>query len=334
MAFLIFGWMILAWLAVMTGFLIVRYWIAARRKRRHPESDLPIAHSLYLTRLPEYAAALKRYRWLVRVTAGLLTLSLLASIMLTARPAALSDINPEQKNRDIMLCLDVSGSVLKEDAILTNRLSTLVKDFSGQRFGLTLFNSSAVSVIPLNDNYQLISKQLKITGLAFQSQKGESFTRLTDNTLVGYKSGTSLVGDGLTSCIQHMGANPTRRSQSIILATDNEVNGKPIIAMPQALEIALQRKIHIFTFDPGVSDPKLAGDHDQLKLIAKQTGGNYYQIDDSGVVSSLINDIGKQVPEQFVGVPQLAVNDHPNPFLFAAVLFAVGSLVMLWRLNL
>ncbi len=70
------------------------------------------------------------------------------------------------------------------------------------------------------------------------------------------------MGDGLTSCMQYMGANPGKRSQSVILASDNEVNGKPIIAMPQTIQIATARKIHVFTLDPGVSDPKLAGSHE------------------------------------------------------------------------
>src|SRR5207342_659579 len=106
---------------------------------------------------------------------------------------------PVQKNRDIMLCLDASRSVLRVDAELIKRFSALVNNFNGQRFGLTLFNSSTVSIIPLNDNNQLISKQLKVAGDAFQSQKGDVFTKLTDGTLAGVEAGTSLASDGLTS---------------------------------------------------------------------------------------------------------------------------------------
>ena len=258
MALLIFWWMLLIWAAVIGGYFLVRYWITSHRKRMRDASEVPVAHTVRLTDLPEYVEAFKRYKTLTRLTAILLTLSLLAAMVLTARPALISVIKPEQKNRDIMLCLDASGSVLKTDTMLINRFRALVGNFNGQRFGLTLFNSSAVSIIPLNDNYRLISEQLAKAGEAFQSQKGATFTALTNGTLAGFSSGTSLASDGLASCIQYLGDNSQRRSQSIVLATDNEVNGTPVVGMTQAIALAKERKIRVFVIDPGVSDPKLA----------------------------------------------------------------------------
>jgi len=334
MAFLIFWWMLLIWAVAITSYLVVRYWLARRRKRVSAATDLPVAHTLHLLRLPEYITAFKQYRLLVGLTAGVLGVGLLASILLTARPAVISNVNPVQKNRDIMLCLDASGSVLKTDTALINRFSALVNSFNGQRFGLTLFNSSAVSVIPLNDNYQLISQQLKKAGQAFQSQKGDTFNRLTSGTLAGFNTGTSLASDGLTSCMQHLGANAQNRSQSIVLATDNEVNGTPIIGMPQAIALAKDNNIHVFVIDPGVSDSSLAGDHAQLKITAEQTGGNYYRLSESDTVKSLVDAIAKQTPEKFVGVTQPAINDTPKLFLYMAVICTLASLALLWRLEL
>lgn len=337
MALLIFWWMLLVWLGVIIAVVIALY-LLANRRRNTPGNNLPIAHSDYLTRLPEYELALKKYRRVLQLSAALMGLSLLSAVILTARPATLAVLNPEQNNRDIMLCLDTSGSVLREDAILINRFSKLVKEFDGQRFGLVLFNSSAVSVIPINNNYEMTSKQLALLGQAFKDQEGEIFTQYANATLEGWESGTSLVGDGITSCMQRMGANPGKRSQSIVLATDNEVNGTPeggpVIAVPQALEIANDRRIRVYTLDPGISDPNHAADHEQLRLVAKQTGGEYYTINDINAVNSLITDIGKQAPEQFVGVPQPAINDRPLIFMLTAILGSLGSLIIQRRLDL
>jgi len=329
---LIFWWMLLFWLAAGIAYVVIRFRFL--QSRRNPGTLLPAAHTQRLTSLPEYAAILKKYRLIVRITTVLLSLSLLASVLLTARPANVSLVMPTEQNRDIMLCLDVSGSVLREDTTLIDRFSTLVKSFSGQRFGLTLFNSSAVTVIPLNDNYQLISKELQTAAQAFKAQKGDTFTQLTNGTLVGFQSGTSLVGDGLASCIQHMDTTAKNRSQSILLATDNEVNGTPLVSMVQAAVMARQRNIHVYALDPGVSDSKLASDHPQLKVITSQTGGDYYQLSDADAVSSIIDAITHQASENFVGLPQLATDDNPKPFLYISALVTVISLALIWRLEL
>jgi len=334
MALLIFWWMLVLWAILVIGYIVVRYWFINRHKRTPGLTDLPVAHSMRLTDMPEYKAAFKKYRLLARWAAILLTLSMLAAIFITARPAIISVINPVQKNRDIMLCLDASGSVLKVDTALINRFSAVVNSFNGQRFGLTLFNSSAVSIIPLNDNYQLITQQLKSAGEAFKAQKGDTFTKLTNGTLAGFSSGTSLTSDGLTSCVQHMGNTNQLRSRSIILATDNEVNGKPVVGMTQAIALAKEKNIRVFVIDPGVSDSKLAADHAQLKLVASQTDGQYYTLKDDNTVNALVDDISKQAPEKFLGLPQPAINDNPKPFLFAAVLLTIAWLILLWRLEL
>lgn len=334
MALLTFWWMLLVWGGAIIIFFVVRYWLTKQSKRKHTALEIPVAHSARLTELPEYRVAFKRYRLMARWTAVILGLSLLSTIILTARPALISAVNPIQENRDIMLCLDASGSVLKTDTALIKRFSALVNTYNGQRFGLTLFNSSAATVIPLNDNYQLITDQLKLTAEAFQSQKGDTFDNLTNGTLAGFSAGTSLASDGLASCVQHMDTNGQLRSQSIVLATDNEVNGTAIVGMTQAIALAKDKGIHVFVIDPGVSEPKLSGDHNQLKLVASQTGGAYYMLKDASTVDALITAIGQQKPEKFTGLPQPAINDNPKPWLYAAVVLMVASLLLLWRLEL
>ncbi|HEY4161049.1 MAG TPA: VWA domain-containing protein [Candidatus Saccharimonadales bacterium] len=331
---LIFWWMLILWALGIAGYWGTRYWLINRNGRRLASLSLPVAHSNRLTSLPEYAAALKKYQLLVNCTAGVLSLVLLAAILLTARPAAVSVITPVQQNRDIMLCLDASGSVLREDTTLIDRFSSLVSSFSGQRFGLTLFNSSAVTVIPLNDDYPLISKQLKTAAQAFKVQSGTTFAQLTNGTLAGFSQGTSLVSDGLTSCIDSMGTNSGHRPQSIILATDNEVNGTPIVDMLQAVALARQHNIRLFAIDPGVSDQSLADDHGQLKTITKETGGDYYSLSNLDNVDSVIGDISAQQSGNFVGLPQYATNDIPQPFLYGAALLTIITIGLLWRLEL
>lgn len=334
MALLIFWWMLAVWAVLIVAYVLYRYWRSVKHHFESKGSDTPVAHSSRLTNLPEYINAFRQYRLLLRWAAGLIALALLSAIIITARPALIAIVNPVQKNRDIMLCLDASGSVLKADAALINRFSALTDNFKDQRFGLTLFNSSAVTVIPLNDNYQLISQQLKNAGQAFQAQKGDLFTNMTNGTLAGFETGTSLTSDGLATCIQRMGANPQQRSQSIVLASDNEVNGTPVVGMTQAIAMAKQRGIHVFVIDPGTSDPKKAGDHGQLKLVAEQTEGAYFNMNDGNAINDLIDSISRQSTVKYVGLPQPAINDTPQLFIYLAALTTIAAVVLLWRLEI
>ncbi len=334
MALLIFWWMLVIWAVLIVAYVLYRYWRSVKHHIESKGSDTPVAHSSRLTNLPEYINAFRQYRLLLRWAAGLIAVALLSAIIITARPALIAIVNPVQKNRDIMLCLDASGSVLKADAALINRFSALTDNFKDQRFGLTLFNSSAVTVIPLNDNYQLISQQLKNAGQAFQAQKGDLFTNMTNGTLAGFETGTSLTSDGLATCIQRMGANPQQRSQSIVLASDNEVNGSPVVGMTQAIAMAKQRGIHVFVIDPGTSDPKKAGDHSQLKLVAEQTEGAYFNMNDGNAINDLIDSISRQSTVKYVGLPQPAINDTPQLFIYLAALATIAAVVLLWRLEI
>lgn len=330
---LIFWWMLIAWLIVGAGYGLIRLWRKKHEAVDAPSHRVPIAHSERLLELPAYQEAVKRYRVLLRVGLISLSISLLAAVLLTARPARIALITPASQSRDIMLCLDVSGSLLRTDTMIVNRFSAVVNSFETQRVGLTLFNSSSSIVLPLSDDYQLINAQLKTVGTAFQQQKGADFDRLTSGTLAAFDKGTSLVSDGLVSCINNMGNNPLHRSQSVVLATDNEKHGTPIIAMEQAVGLAQNRNIRIYAIDPGVSDVARHKDHDELKTIAEKTGGSYHTLDDENAVPSIVTDIESQEAKYQAGVQVVASSDWPAPLLYITVIMTLLSVLIIERLK-
>jgi hypothetical protein len=256
------------------------------------------------------------------------------AILLTARPATISVITPAQRSRDIMLCLDASGSLLRVDAKILSRFSALAENFTGQRFGLTVFNSSAIVILPLSEDYQLVNKQLTSASAAFEAQKGQAFTDLTSGTLADFDKGTSLVGDGAASCIGYLGQNVGQRSQSIILATDNEANGTPIVTLTRAGKLADQRNIRIYAIDPGLTDAKRASDHAELKAVARQTGGDYYTLQDSNAIASIIDEISRQEAKYAASLPVVAVADKPVLLVYIATFTTIASLALMWRLRI
>jgi Ca-activated chloride channel family protein len=329
---LIFWWLLPIWAIAIVAYWVIRY-LLKRRKHVVNSTSVPIAHTSRLTGTPEYRSVLKQYKIVVGAAIGLMTLGMIAGIILSARPAAVLSTPPIQRSRDIMLCLDVSGSVLKADSALLNFYGTFVDHFQGQRFGLTVFNSSAVTILPLNDNYPLTSQVLKSAAQAFKVQKDEPFTYFTTGTLAGFSNGTSLAGDGLATCMQYLGPNTEHRSQSVILSTDNEAFGKTIVNMTDDQTKAKKTGTHIYTIDPGVSDTTLADKHSELQTIASQTDGRYYQLKNLSI-DTVVNDISQHESTYHSGVPQAANTDLPQPFLYVTAVAVIIVLGLMWRLEL
>ena len=155
---LIFWWMIPAALLIAVG----TYWVARKRDRSHGSLRRPVAHSHRLTELPEYQAALRRHRRWLTVAAVAGGVLMAAAVVSAARPAERSTVSPEQRNRDIILCLDASGSMSSADAAVVEVFARLAQGFDGERLGLTVFDSSAVQVFPLTDDYDFVQEQLRV----------------------------------------------------------------------------------------------------------------------------------------------------------------------------
>lgn len=331
---LIFWWLVPIWIIVFATYMIFRYWHYKRSSKKLSKHELPVAHTDRLIHLPEYQNALKQYKLFFISLFLLASTSMIFLILISSRPTNLLAVTPNQNNRDIMLCLDVSGSVLKVDTALTNRFSSIVNSFNGQRFGVTIFNSSSVLVIPLNDSYDLISTQLEIISVAFKEQSGNTFDGLTNGTLVGFENGTSLTSDGLASCVQNMGANPQRRSQSVILATDNKVEGQPIVEIEKSIKLAKERGIAVHVIDPGTDDRAQQQNQNELIQIANETSGSYQELSNPNAVNNIVKSISKQPSKNYIGIDQVTATDQPQLFLVIATITTAACIVFLWRLGL
>ena len=117
-----------------------------------------------------------------------------AAVLGAARPVQRVTLVDQKDNRDIVLCLDVSGSMIDVDAEVVSTFLRLAEGFRGERISMVIFNSSAVPVFPLTDDYDFVSDQLRRAqrSLTIVDGKDPFFA----GTLNG--AGSSLIGDGLT----------------------------------------------------------------------------------------------------------------------------------------
>jgi len=324
----IFWWMPFLWLAVIAAVVFVLLWL--RKKRGGTDAaSLPIANSERLTTLPGYARALARYRALLAGVCASIVVLLLVGIGLTMRFASVDVRQPELKSRDIVLCLDVSGSMIDYDSEVVDVFSELAEEFEGERISLVIFNASAVTYFPLTSDYEYIQRQFTKLQDEFVSPEQSYY----EGTLIG--DGSSLVGDGLASCATKFDSPDKPRSRSVILVTDNLIAGEQIFSLPEAGQLAAERNVRVYGINPGDTSSKSYLDElaTEFKEVVEATGGGYYALADKENIPAIVDSITAEQAALLKGPVQLVRTDEPGFFVLLAFLGVAGLFLLGWRLK-
>ena len=144
------------------------------------------------------------------VRLGLIGLSMLAGVFALMRPQAAGqteNVPMSEASADVMFVLDVSRSMLAEDAA-PNRLARakaeinqLVSRLDGQRVGLTVFAGRAVPVCPLTPDHSFFSTVLSTIDTRSAGKGGSRVGDAIKTALRGYPGGPGaklmvLISDG------------------------------------------------------------------------------------------------------------------------------------------
>jgi Ca-activated chloride channel family protein len=325
---LINWWMPLA-AALAIGIVLATVLLVRKRRERPDTPSVPIAHADRLTELPSYRRALRRYRTLLLTSVAAVLIAVLAGVALASRPAAPALAQPELATRDIVLCLDVSGSMVDYDAEIVDVFADLAEQFSGERLSLVLFNASAVTYFPLSSDYAYIVRQLERIQATFE----EPDESLESGTLLG--DGSSLIGDGLASCSLRFDTPEAERSRSIILATDNLAAGASIYSLPEAGQLATESDIAVYGINPGDTGARdyLADLAEEFRTVVEDTGGTYYALDDPDAVPGIVQRITAEQASALPGAPELILADMPRLPFILLLLGLLLTLVLQWRLR-
>ncbi len=201
---------------------------------------------------------------------------------------------------DIVLTVDISGSMLAEDFEIGSRrynrlyvIKQVVKDFihkrTNDRIGLVVFAGRAYTQCPMTLDY----------GMLLQLLEKVEIGMVEDGTAIGSAIGSSV--DRLR--------NTKAKSKVIILLTDGRNNAGKIDPFTAA-EIARTFGIKIYTIGAGTKglapfpDVDLFGntvmkqvkidiDDDALREIAKITDGRYYRATDTESLKEIYSQIDK-----------------------------------------
>jgi Ca-activated chloride channel family protein len=200
---------------------------------------------------------------------------------------------------DIMLVLDVSGSMAAEDFQPQNRLQAakeviqeFVKGREYDRIGLVVFARQSFAQCPLTLDYDVLLDLLD------QIRLGPD---------MGLEDGTA-IGIAIANATNRL-KDSTAKSKIIVLLTDG-VNNAGQIDPPTAAQMAQTLGIKIYTIGAGrpgsapypVQDPFFGKryvnlpnelDEESLRQIAKTTGGLYFRATDSQALRQIYQRISE-----------------------------------------
>ncbi|SFR97935.1 von Willebrand factor type A domain-containing protein [Agrococcus baldri] len=325
---LLWPWMLALAGVVAVVLAVLGLWLPRHRRDR----GLPVAHVDRMTGLAAFRGALLRYRlWI----GGALLASVVGALVagaVAARPSGIHANQEDDYKRDIMLCLDVSGSMVDVDAEILGVYQQIAAGLDGERIGMRIFDASSVMSFPLTSDYDYIAEQLGRYERALNGTLGpdEQF-----NYLAGTASGlgASLVGDGLASCVLDFAdLEASERPRSIILATDNMVNGQQIFSLPQAGQLAVDHEVRVYAINPfdWGGDPV----SQELRETAEGTGGAYFPLDFAQTVPQIVDRVNAIEAGYIETPPQIQVVDRPGalPLVVLVVVAAVCAVAARVRL--
>jgi Ca-activated chloride channel family protein len=255
-------------------------------------------------------------------------------IMALARPQIRNDEQlTSGEGIDIVLCLDISGSMLAQDfspnrmEAAKNVASQFIDSRPADRIGLVIFSGESFTMCPLTTDRSVLKTQL------YNVESG----LLEDGTAIG---------DGLATSVERLRGSKTK-SKVIILLTDGE-NNRGFIDPNAAKEIAKSYGVRVYTVGVGsegyaqvpiqtsagviMQREKVSIDEKLLTQIANETGGKYFRARDNESLNAIYKEIDKLEKSK---VEYTTYSKYSEEFLpFALIAFGLLFLETFLRLTL
>lgn len=252
-------------------------------------------------------------------------MSLACIILALARPQIrYSETYRDGEGIDIILCIDVSGSMTMQD-FKPNRIEAakavamnFVKNRQNDRIGVVTFAGEAFTQCPLTTDHFVVMAQIQQIRIGL----------LIDGTAIG---------DGLAKSVERL-RDSKAKSKVIVLLTDG-VNNTGLIDPAYAREMAKVFNIRVYTIGIGTQNPnatmeentpmgrvggseKVGINEKLLKSIATETGGKYYSATDN----SGLEDIYKDINQLEKSKVQITTFHRYNEQFFPLIFLALGLL--------
>ena len=281
-------------------YLILPLPILYRKLRRSANSESPYLESTILLSIAETQNRLVSSTSQRRLLILLLIIAWLSLVTAIARPVNIGDpVALPTTGRDILLAVDISGSMEREDMIINGRqvnrlyaVKSVVSEFvntrEGDRLGLILFGERAYLQTPLTFDTKTLQD------LLIEAQ-------------IGFAGNGTAIGDAIGLSVKKLKERPDS-NRVLILLTDGS-NTAGVLSPREASEIAKKAKVKIYTIGIGDGRQRNQGlfgqtlvnqnndlDERTLTAIADLTGGKYFRARDPRELRSIYDQLNKLEP--------------------------------------
>jgi len=252
-------------------------------------------------------------------------LALSCLIVALARPQKRNDEQrTEGEGIDIVLCMDVSGSMGSRD-ILPSRIDVakemaeeFVRNRPVDRIGLVVFSGESFTQCPVTTDRNTLITQIRTL---------ESRRYLKDGTVIG---------EGLATAVDRL-SETEGKSKVIILITDGKEDPPDtrLIDPLTALEIAKSKQVKVYTIGIGAMPSSIIERTDQkplprnpaidfideqlLRKIAEETGGRYFRAKDKEGLKNTYSLIDKMEKSKIEITSFKRYEERFLPFVLAAL---------------
>lgn len=304
------------WLFLLLPLLIVwQIW-----KRNQQTATLKISSLKGFKTSKSILAKLKPFLFVLR----LLALSSLIVAMARPRTVDVSSKTKTTKGIDIVMAIDVSGSMLAKD-LKPNRMEGLkivaesfVEARPNDRIGLVVYASEAYTKTPVTSDKAVVLDAIRSIRY--------------DNVL---QDGTG-IGMGLATAVNRL-KDSEAKSKIIILLTDG-VNNSGFIEPETASDIAKEYGIKVYTIGIGTNGMaefpyaiapngqflfrmmKVEIDEKLMKSIAQNTGGKYFRATSNKKLETIYNEINKLETTEIEELKFYDFDEKFRPFALLAVI--------------
>jgi Ca-activated chloride channel family protein len=262
-------------------------------------------------------------------------LTVVCLIVALARPQVRNDeelISGE--GIDIMLCMDVSGSMLAQD-FKPNRLEAMKQvamDFVDKRptdrIGLVIFAGESFTSSPITMDRNTLKTQIL-------------------NAQTGYLADGTAIGDGLATSVDRL-KDSKAKTRIVILLTDGDDQGGRLDPNT-AMEIARSLGVKVYTIGmategfaaaPMQSDDgeitlrkqQVNIDENLLRNIAAETGGLYFRARDNASLQNIYSEIDKLEKSKVQIMTLKRFREKYLPFAVAAAIFLLLEIILRYTL--
>jgi len=248
-------------------------------------------------------------------------LAIIFIIAAIARPQTMyEEQNAEGEGVDIVLCIDVSGSMTAQD-LTPNRLEAaknVAIDFVNKRLtdriAIVIFSGESFTQCPLTTDHAVLISAI-------------------ENIRNGLLEDGTAIGSGLGTSVDRLRTSKSK-SKVVILLTDGENNGG-LIDPQTAKEIAKAFQVKVYTIGVGtdgfapqpVNTPmgvvmqngKVSIDEKLLKQIAAETGGKYFRAKNNEGLTGIYDEINSLEKSKVEISTRTRYTEKFFPFVIAAL---------------